>query len=119
MIELFGAVSGHWMALLAVAGLAGVVGGWFVFAMTKLANTARERIGLPRLLGAGALLGMTGWVVFVGCLEGGFPHLDPRFPLAALVQAWAIQAAGAMAALLIATRCARNMRNVALAGSLL
>jgi diguanylate cyclase (GGDEF)-like protein len=119
MDELFGAESGRWMALLAVAGLAGLFGGWLALGTVKLAAASRERIGLLRVLRAGSLLGLTGWVVFLGCLEAGFPHLDPHFPLAALAQAWAVQAAGAMVAVLIAARCDRTMRNVALAGSLL
>ncbi len=119
MEDLFDALSRYGMALLAVAGLASLFGGWLVLGTVKLAAAARERIGLPRLLCAGLLLGLTGWIVFLACLEGGFPHLDPRFPLAPLAQAWLVQAVGAIAAMLIAARCTRNIRNVALAGSLL
>jgi hypothetical protein len=107
------------MAGLAVAGLTSLFGGWLALAMVKLATAARERIGLPRLLCAGLLLGLTGWIVLLACLKGSFPHLDPRFPLGTLAQARAVQAVGAIAAVLIAARCTRNICNVALAGSLL
>jgi PAS domain S-box-containing protein len=119
MEDLFDALSRHGMALLAVAGPASLFGGWLVLGMVKLAAAARERIGLPRVLCAGLLLGLTGWIVFLACLQGGFPHPDPRFPLGTLAQAWAVQAVGTIAAVLIAARCTRNFRNVALAGSLL
>jgi diguanylate cyclase (GGDEF)-like protein/PAS domain S-box-containing protein len=119
MDELFNGAFPGGMTFLTLAGLASLLGGWLVLGMTPLAAAARERIGLPRLLGAGLLLGLTGWVTFLACLEAGFPHLDPRFPTADLVQAWAMQLAGAVGAVVIAARGTRNIRNVALAGSLL
>jgi hypothetical protein len=85
MDELFNGVFPGGMALLTLACLASLLGGWLVLGMAPLAAAARERIGLPRLLGAGLLLGLTGWVAFLTCLEAGFPHLDPRFPQAVLV----------------------------------
>jgi diguanylate cyclase len=119
MNDLFNDASLYGMAFLVLAALASLLGGWLVLGMVPLAATACDRIGLPRLLGAGLLLALTGWVAFLACLEAGFPHLDPRFPPAALVQAWAVQVAGAVGAVVIAARGARNIRNVALAGSLL
>jgi len=119
MDDLFSGMSRYGMAFLALAGLASLLGGWLALGMVPLAAAARERIGLARLLGAGLLLGLTGWVAFLGCLEARFPRLDPGFPLAALAQAWAVQLVGAVLAVAVAARAARNIRNVALAGSVL
>ena len=107
------------MAFLVLAGLASLLGGWLVLGMVPLAAAARKRIGLSHLLVAGLLLGLTSWVVLLACLQAGFPHLNPRFPLGALLQAWLVQFAGAVIAVGIAARGTRNIRNVALAGSLL
>jgi diguanylate cyclase (GGDEF)-like protein/PAS domain S-box-containing protein len=123
MDELFDAVSWavSWnaIAFLAVAGPASLLGGWLVLRMVPLAIAGREDIGLPRLLFAGVLLGLTGWIAFLVCLQGSFPHLDPYFPLASLIQGWLVQVAGAVTAVAIVARCTRNIRNVVLAGSLL
>src|SRR5580692_5822616 len=119
MDELFNGAFPGGMPFLTLACLASLLGGWLVLGIAPLAAAVRERIGLPRLLGAGLLLGLSGWVAFVTSLEAGFPHLDPRFPAADLVQAWAVQVAGAVGAVVIAARGTRNIRNVALAGSLL
>src|SRR5277367_1159528 len=119
MGDLFNGVSRYGVALLALAGLASLLGGWLALGLVPLAAASRQRIGVPRLLGAGLLLGLTGWLAFRAFLQAGFPHLDPRFPLVALLQAWLVQIAGAVIAVTIAAHGARNIRNVALAGSLL
>ncbi|HMD23997.1 MAG TPA: MHYT domain-containing protein, partial [Streptosporangiaceae bacterium] len=119
MGDLFNGVSRYGVALLALAGLASLLGGWLALGLVPLAAASRQRIGVPRLLGAGLLLGLTGWLAFLAFLQAGFPHLDPRFPLVALLQAWLVQIAGAVIAVTIAAHGARNIRNVALAGSLL
>jgi diguanylate cyclase len=119
MDDLFNGVSHDGMAFLVLAGLASLLGGWLVLGMVPLAAAARKRIGPSHLLVAGLLLGLTSWVVLLACLQAGFPHLDPRFPLGALLQAWLVQFAGAVIVVGIAARGTRNIRNVALAGSLL
>jgi diguanylate cyclase (GGDEF)-like protein/PAS domain S-box-containing protein len=119
MYDFVSSLSLYGMAFLAMAGLASLLGAWLVLCIVPLAAAARVRIGPRRLLGAGLLFALTGWIVFLACLEAGFPHLDPRFPRAALLQAWAVQLAGATAAVAIAAHGARNIRNVAFAGSLL
>ena len=104
MDELFNGAFPGGMPFLTLACLASLLGGWLVLGIAPLTAAVRERIGLPRLLGAGLLLGLSGWVAFVTSLEAGFPHLDPRFPAADLVQAWAVQVAGAVGAVVIAAR---------------
>jgi diguanylate cyclase (GGDEF)-like protein/PAS domain S-box-containing protein len=110
-----------WYALEMLLGVMAfsVLGSVLAFKLVPGPSTVRRQAGIARLILAGQFLVATGWGVFVGCLEGWHGGLHPYIPLASLLEAWAAGSTVATLSLLIGLRGARNIRNAALAGSLL
>ena len=72
-----------------------------------------------RVLVAGLLLACTAWLLFLLALKLHFPRLDTDIPWPAMLRAWAIVGAGAIAAHAIAAGTRRSVRNAAFAGSIM
>jgi diguanylate cyclase (GGDEF)-like protein/PAS domain S-box-containing protein len=105
----------------------------FVGALLALCILPREATGMrarqimmngrwavaSRVVLSGLLLTGTAWLLFLLALKLHFPRLDPDIPRQAMLRSWAMVAVGAVAALGIAARMRRSVRNVAFAGSVM
>lgn len=72
-----------------------------------------------RFVPAGLLMAGTAWLLFMLALKVHFPRLDPDIPWEAALRSCAMVGVGAIAALGIAARTRRSVRNVAFAGSVM
>jgi diguanylate cyclase (GGDEF)-like protein/PAS domain S-box-containing protein len=109
-----------WLAVAGVFSLIGIVLALRLMPAPSDAPARQSQAGITQSFWRCSLVfAFTGWGVFLACFKAFYPHLEPGFPPLALLQSWSVEAVAATLSTLIATRGARNIRNVALAGALL
>jgi diguanylate cyclase (GGDEF)-like protein/PAS domain S-box-containing protein len=107
------------LLLLVASGLVGLIGGVSALRALPGHRFARPELAAGRVAASALVLTATVWVVFLLVLNVAFPRLAPELTWSAILRSWIIIAAGCCGALGTAAFGARNVRNAALAGSLL
>jgi diguanylate cyclase (GGDEF)-like protein/PAS domain S-box-containing protein len=111
---------GYSIALLVASGMLSIAGTMMALRLLPRETPDDTIAALTiRVILAGLLLAGTSWLLFVLALKLHFPRLDPDVPWPAMLRAWVIVGAGTIAALAIAMRTRRSVRNVAFAGSVM
>ena len=111
---------GYSMGLVTASGILSIVGAFLASRLlAREPVPARFWSAIIRAIPGGLLMAATSWLLFTLALKLHFPRLGPDLPVPTMLRAWAIVAAGAIAAQTIARRPHRTVRNVALAGSVM
>src|SRR5579859_3397979 len=96
---------GYSMGLVTASGILSIVGAFLASRLlAREPVPARFWSAIIRAIPGGLLMAATSWLLFTLALKLHFPRLDPDLPVPTMLRAWAIVAAGAIAAQTIARR---------------
>ncbi|MGH7057281.1 MAG: putative bifunctional diguanylate cyclase/phosphodiesterase [Acetobacteraceae bacterium] len=119
MSGIFTVVLGHYAHLLGLAALVGGLGGAAAIAAAGRSSAGRVLARAAWSVAAALVLTGAAWLVFRFLLGWSFPYLKTPVPSAALARALGFAFGGSLVGLGIAFHAGRNIRNTALAGSVL